>query len=207
MVVFTPEHDGKKPLAPTTLPALAWQMYLKQLQEKPLRTKALTSAAIASLSDIIAQTLILRSSYNWKRTACMALLGGLWNGPSTHFWQKLMERLFPGKSDPATVLRKTCIDQLTFGPLCTIVFMGYTSLVLDGRGWAGTKQRLAADYWGNQRNGWRLWPVASLLSYQFVPLQFRVLFLNSVSLFWSTFLLWKMRSRGPAAAQLLLKAR
>jgi hypothetical protein len=35
----------------------------------------------------------------------------------------MMESLFQGKSDPATVVRKMFVDQLTYGPTCTLVFM------------------------------------------------------------------------------------
>lgn len=44
--------------------------------------------------------------------------------------------------------------------------------------------RLARDYPGVQRNGWRVWPLASFLNYRFVPLQLRVLFVNLVALCW-----------------------
>ncbi len=88
---------------------LAWNKYLQQLQQKPLRTKALTSACIAGLSDVIAQRIIkghFSTDHNWRRTLAIVFYGFLWNGPSAHFWQKLMEWLFKGKSDMATVLKK-----------------------------------------------------------------------------------------------------
>lgn len=116
-----------------------------------------------------------------------------------------MERLFRGKSDPATVVRKTCVDQLTYGPTCTLVFMAYTSLVLQGRSWADTRSTLSSSFFSIQKNSWRLWPLVTLINYQCVPLQLRVLFLNVVSLCWSTFLLWRMR--GLQQAQVAIKAR
>jgi peroxisomal membrane protein 2 len=76
----------------------------------------------------------------------------------------------------------------------------YTSLALEGRSWAATKQLVAKDYWRCQKSGWRLWPLASLINYRYVPLQFRVLFVNLVSLGWSTFLLWRMTLAPKASA-------
>jgi len=37
---------------------LAWRGYLNQLKQHPLRTKALTAACIAALSDVIAQRIL-----------------------------------------------------------------------------------------------------------------------------------------------------
>lgn len=59
---------------------LVWQRYLQQLQARPLKTKALTSAFIAGLSDVIAQNLISGGYRNWQRTLAIAIYGLVWNG-------------------------------------------------------------------------------------------------------------------------------
>jgi hypothetical protein len=51
------------------------------------------------------------------------------------------------------------------------------------------------DYPKVQMNGWRLWPLAALINYKFIPLQFRVLFVNMVALFWGTFLLLSSKAK------------
>lgn len=40
--------------------------------------------------------------------------------------------------------------------------------------------QIKRDYPLVQLNGWKLWPLAALINYKFVPLQFRVLFINCV---------------------------
>lgn len=49
--------------------------------------QAITAAVLAGLSDIIAQKLAAKAPVNWRRTAAMAAFGGIWSGPSNHFWQ------------------------------------------------------------------------------------------------------------------------
>ncbi|KXZ53212.1 hypothetical protein GPECTOR_7g1105 [Gonium pectorale] len=100
-----------------------------------------------------------------------------------------MEWLFSGKKDFQSVLLKVLIDQLTYGPVCNILFMSFAALVLEGRPVAKVVSKILSDYPGVQLNGWRLWPLAALINYRFVPLQFRVLFINLVALCWTTFLL------------------
>lgn len=44
------------------------------------------------------------------------------------------------------------------------------------------------NLWGTMLVCWRLWPVANLLNFAFVPANLRVLFLNFVGLGWNIFL-------------------
>ena len=51
-----------------------------------------------------------------------------------------------------------------------------------------------------QVKAWRVWPLAALINFAFVPLNFRVLFINVVALCWSTFLLLQARLTNPGPA-------
>ncbi len=79
--------------------------------------------------------------------------------------------------------------------------MSFAALVLEGRPLSFVLQKIPRDYPGVQLNGWRLWPLAALINYRFVPLQFRVLFINVVAFIWTTFLLLKAKR---AQAQTIL---
>ena len=48
----------------------------------------------------MAQRLTTSAPINWRRTLTIALYGLVWSGPSNHFWQHTLERIFPpSKSD------------------------------------------------------------------------------------------------------------
>lgn len=58
---------------------------------------------LAGLSDVLAQSLgggARGAPLNYRRTAAVALWGLVWAGPSSHYWQAALERLFPNKRDP-----------------------------------------------------------------------------------------------------------
>eukprot|EP00798_Chlamydomonas_sp_ICE-L_P010234 gene10234-8151_t len=129
---------------------VAWQRYLFQLQKRPIRTKAITGACIAGVSDVIAQRILHGQHKNWKRTIAMALYGLIWSSPSAHYWQKFMDMFFQGKSDVNTVAKKVVLDQLTFGPLSNFMFMSFATLVLEGQSMAFLKNKLSNDFWGVQ---------------------------------------------------------
>lgn len=57
-----------------------------------------------------------------------------------------------------------------------------------------------------QQRGWRLWPLASFVSQQFVPLQLRVLWLNAVAFLWSLFLILRSSAGARGAAALAATA-
>ena len=60
------------------------------------------------------------------------VFGLVWSGPSAHYWQQLTERFFSGKRDGSTVIVRILLDQLTYGPLCTALYMGFVALVVEG---------------------------------------------------------------------------
>lgn len=86
------------------------------------------------------------------------------------------------------------MDQITYGPVCNIMFMSFTTLALERKSLDFLIGKLDRDYPTVQRFGWRLWPLASLLNYKLVPVHLRVLFMNIVAFCWSVFLLLKSRA-------------
>lgn len=184
---------------------LCWQKYLKKLEDEPLRTKALTAAFLAGLADVIAQRLSSRARLNWRRTLSIALYGLIWGGPSNHYWQMALERIFPNRKDQLRPVKKVTLDQLTYGPLNNILFMTYISMVVEGRSWTATRTKVRNEYPGVQSKGWRLWPVAQFVNQSFVPLEFRVLWTNCVALLWSTFLITRAKTAGQTTRLPVLK--
>ncbi|KAK9830985.1 hypothetical protein WJX81_005416 [Elliptochloris bilobata] len=148
--------------------AIAWTRYLEKLDREPLKTKAITAAVLAGLSDIVAQKLAARKAF--------------------------VERVFRGRSGQNLLLQKVALDQLTYGPLCNILLMSYVALLVEGRSLTFTKAKLMQDYPAVQLNAWKVWPLASQINYQHVPLHLRVLFANVVAFFWSTFLILRSRT-------------
>lgn len=165
-----------------------------QLPSPDPPTQAITAALLAALADILVQQSVRSSTQrrvlmNWRRTLSIALYGLLWTGPSNHYWQLLLEHLFPDRTDPFRPAKKVTLDQLTYGPLNNIMFMSYISMVVENKSARATRSKLRADYPSVQLAGWRLWPLAQFLNQSFVPLDLRVLFSNVVSLLWTTFMI------------------
>lgn len=192
-------------------------LYVSKLERFPLITKAVTSGCITALSNYISQRMQqrhsssdhddtrgnrLRSSQDgagirWNNVVKFLLFGLVWAGPSSHYWQNALEKIVPRRvreSKGSWAIRKTVVDQLAYGPVANAVFLFFMGSVVEGRGLRGTIEKLRSDFVNTQINGWLVWPLASVLNQFYVPLQLRVLWLNIVSLVWST---WLMLHKSP----------
>eukprot|EP00741_Cyanophora_paradoxa_P013604 tig00020703_g13134.t1 len=167
---------------------------MRQLQRRPLATKAVTSASIAALSDALAQTLAGKRAYVLHRTLKLFLFGFVVSGPAGHFWQQIIERLFRGRRSKTLALEKVIVDQTVFAPFMNAAFIVCMSWI-EKRGVWETGVVLKRTLLSVLKANWRVWPLANLINYKYVPVQLRVLFCNIVSLFWTCFLVLKTSTK------------
>ncbi|XP_020700827.1 peroxisomal membrane protein PMP22 [Dendrobium catenatum] len=184
------------------LVAESWRRYLRQLKLHPLRTKAITSGVLAGCSDAVAQKISGIKKLQLRRLLLIMLYGFAYAGPFGHFLHKLMDHIFKGKKGNSTIAKKVLLEQLTASPWNNIFFMIYYGLVVEGRPWFLVRNKVKNDYPTIQLTAWRFWPIVSWINYQYMPLQFRVLFHSFVASCWAVFLNLKARS----AATIAIKA-
>ncbi|KAI4318064.1 hypothetical protein L6164_025873 [Bauhinia variegata] len=168
--------------------------YTVQLQLHPLRTKAITAAVLAGCSDAIAQKISGARKLQLRRVLLFMLYGFAYSGPFGHFLHKLMDKLFKGKKGNETVAKKVILEQLTSSPWNNFFFMMYYGLVIEGRPWVLVKNKVRQDYPSVQLTAWKFWPIVGWVNYQYMPMQFRVVFHSFVAACWAVFLNLKARS-------------
>ncbi|KAK2455875.1 Peroxisomal membrane 22 kDa (Mpv17/PMP22) family protein [Trifolium repens] len=172
----------------------AWKKYLLQLQLHPLRTKAITSAILAGFSDAVAQKISGAKKLQFRRLLLFMLYGFAYAGPFGHYLHKLMDNLFKGKKGNEAVAKKVFLEQITSSPWNNIFFMMYYGLIIEGRPWSIVTNKVKNDYPSVQLAAWKFWPIVGLVNYQYMPLQFRVLFHSIAGACWGIFLNLKARS-------------
>ncbi|XP_052476600.1 peroxisomal membrane protein PMP22 isoform X2 [Gossypium raimondii] len=86
------------------------------------------------------------------------------------------------------------LEQMTSSPWNNFFFMMYYGLVVEGRPWGLVRSKVRKDYPSVQLTAWRFWPIVGWINYQYMPLQFRVLFHSFVASCWAIFLNLKARS-------------
>ncbi|KAB1200624.1 Protein Mpv17 [Morella rubra] len=160
--------------------------YLALLAKYPVSTKALTSALLTLIGDLICQLVIDQvPSLDWKRTFLFTLLGLVLVGPTLHFWYLYLSRLvtLPGASG---ALLRLVLDQFVFSPIFIGVFLA-TLVTLEGRP-SQVIPKLQQEWFSAVLANWKLWIPFQFLNFRFVPQQFQVLAANFIALVWNVVL-------------------
>ncbi|KAI7726854.1 hypothetical protein M8C21_020206, partial [Ambrosia artemisiifolia] len=92
---------------------------------------ALTAGVLAAISDVVSQKLSGIQKLQVRRLLLKVLFGCAYLGPFGHFYHTLLDKLFKGKKDNTTVVKKVVLDQLTASPWNNLMFMLYYGFVIE----------------------------------------------------------------------------
>ncbi|KXJ91403.1 sym-1 [Microdochium bolleyi] len=164
---------------------LRW--YQSKLASRPLLTQAVTTAVLFATGDVTAQQLVDRrglEKHDFARTGRMFAYGGLVFGPVATNWFGFLQRNVVLRNKHAEVAARVACDQLIFAPIMINVFLR-SMAVMEG---TSAQEKVDKSYWGALQANWMIWPFVQAVNFTFVPLQFRVLAVNVVSIGWNCFL-------------------
>lgn len=94
------------------------------------------------------------------------------------------------KGSGAIAFKKVALDQLAFTPF-------YLGALLTSLGFIQTKDigkaiaRVERDYADILLMNYKVWPAVQFCNFSFVPLQYQVLLVQFIAIFWNTYLSWK----------------
>lgn len=172
--------------------------------------EAISSAILWSLGDILAQCIERYSKLNdinhphelqndrsststsawssiqWKRTARLAFYGScIWTTP-THFWFHFLQTTFP-KHDFASGFMRMMCDQIFYSPMVIDSLLMTTGL-LEGMSFSAAFDKIVLQFWPIIYRNWLLWPIVQIINMNYVPLEYRMLFVNLINLPWTAYL-------------------
>eukprot|EP00882_Tetradesmus_deserticola_P002924 GHRQ01003107.1.p1 GENE.GHRQ01003107.1~~GHRQ01003107.1.p1 ORF type:complete len:333 (+),score=75.77 GHRQ01003107.1:397-1395(+) len=167
--------------------------YNAALQQHPLLVKAITTAILSAIGNVICQVFVeKKSDLDWRRINTFTVLGLLWVAPCLHFWYGSLNRLVTLQGNAGALTRMAC-DQLAFAPLFVGSMMAILT-ALDGKP-DRVADTLRADLPSAVRANWALWVPAQFLNFRFVPAQYQVLFSNVVALAWNVYFSFATRPK------------
>ncbi|ELT94432.1 hypothetical protein CAPTEDRAFT_146770 [Capitella teleta] len=148
------------------------------------------SGILMGMGDVTMQIIEKRYSneehaLDLARTGRMALVG-LASGPLTHGWYSLVDKMIPGVTG-STVLRKILLDQCLASPFFTCYFFTVIGS-LEGHKPKECLQTFSSKFWEVYRADWMFWPAAQSVNFRFVPSRYRVIYIQSASYLWDTFM-------------------
>lgn len=192
------------PVAPDGSLKRAYNWYLRQCTENALVTKSVTAAIINLLGDILGQKFeaFLAGeirALNLKRVITFFLCGLLYVGPFVHYWYDILFRLgnYLKKkyktSKLGQVLAQVFTDQ-TLGvaiyfPSYYYVFEMIESFVLQRTpSMARATKKCLAQLNELLLMQYKIFPITNAFNMAFIPPQLRVLYSNTISIFWNMYL-------------------
>ena len=122
----------------------------------------------------------------------LVLFGFFFVAPALKTWYGSLEKFVPKKytSFQRGIAKMAC-DQSIFAPTFTVVITYLVSLV-NGESLEQIKQRLRNDYVTIMLKNYQLWPAAQIINFTVIPLQYQVLFAQSVAVIWNCYLSWML---------------
>lgn len=139
--------------------------------------------------------------HDWERTLHVGITGFTFSGPITHFWYQLLERFVAllgvencsdeGVGAATTVLLcKLVLDALVFSPLAVAGYFCWRSVLEHkiGHRFSNIPTKLKEKWASALVASWSFWPLANIFNFSFVPLEYRVLYNNSLSIIWNAYL-------------------
>ena len=195
-IVFLFVYFGRLGDAAAISPTRAWSWYKTMLKQHPLMTKSTTSSAIMTVSDVICQQITKERptrknekapSMDYLRVLHVAITGFIWSGPVSHHWYAILEKIVKIEHPIGGLATRIFLDAMIFSP---VAVSGYFSVrsILEGSNVKGIRHKLSTKFVPTVVGAWKFWPAANIVNFGMVPIQFRVLYNNVLSLFWTGYL-------------------
>ncbi|OZJ02538.1 hypothetical protein BZG36_04143, partial [Bifiguratus adelaidae] len=161
--------------------------YNRQLSRRPILVQSLSTSLLFAAGDIIAQQAVeRRSQHDFSRTGRLGLFGGLVAGPALANWYRYLDRVI--QMEPVKALfTRVALDQILFAP-CFIGTFFTVQGAMEGQSLPQITQRLREGYPDALKNNYKLWPMVQIVNFYLVPLNHRLMVVNTIALGWNTYL-------------------
>jgi protein Mpv17 len=170
------------------MPMGVWNSYTSALHQNPIFTKAVTSASVFAIGDLIAQRSEGKSFEELDRMrALRSLLAGLiGHGPLSHLWYNFCENLFDNVLHWAawwSVVLKVALDQGFWCPMWNNTYLLLLGLM---------KRESLSTIWEDVKrttiplvvSGLKLMTLTHFVTYGLIPVENRLLWDDFVEIFW-----------------------
>ena len=170
------------------IPLDVWRSYNNILSMAPLQTKAVTSATVYTIGDILSQRQEGSDIGSLDRPRILrSLLAGLiGHGPMSHVWYHVSEDFFENTLHLSAwwdFIPKVIVDQTVFGPFWNnsyIILLGIMQLQSPSQIWNDMKRTTLPLI----ISGLKLWPFVHCITYGLIPVENRLLWVDAVEIVW-----------------------
>ncbi|KAJ6574976.1 hypothetical protein B0H19DRAFT_1126616 [Mycena capillaripes] len=178
--------------------------YLQQLALHPLRTKAITTATLCFLQEVLGSNIahmpvkrpapdapallhILARSHVDLRAVKMAIYGFLVSAPVSHFLVGLLQKAFAGKTGTGAKVAQIVASNLLVAPIQTTAYLASMAIISGAKSVDEVVNTIKAGFFSVIRITWITSPIALTIAQRFVPVELWVPFFNAVQFVLGTY--------------------
>ncbi|KAH8429080.1 Mpv17/PMP22 family protein [Aspergillus melleus] len=164
---------------------LRW--YQAKLAKSPILTASATSFILFGSGDVLAQQAVDRKGWekhDLARTARLAIYGGAIFGPAATTWFGFLQRHVVLKGTKSTIVARVVADQAIFTPINLSCLLSSLA-IMEG---TDPVEKWRNAFLPTYKANLSIWPLVQGVNFAFVPIEFRVLVVNVVSLGWNCLL-------------------
>ncbi|XP_039253794.2 mitochondrial inner membrane protein Mpv17-like isoform X1 [Styela clava] len=163
--------------------------YGELVEQRPLLTQTGTAGILTTFADVISQKLVeQKKGCDLRRTTIMAACALMYLGPLVSMWYVFLS--MRGYSTGVNVF----LDQFIMSPPLLFGFL-VLQTILFGQGTKAMKHRIRHDLPDVLKINWLIWIPAQIVNFQFVPFQYRMLYSQSIALFWNCYLSYRTNNK------------
>ncbi|KAF9480460.1 hypothetical protein BDN70DRAFT_877602 [Pholiota conissans] len=175
--------------------------YQYSFDTRPNSTLALMGGSLNALGDAIAQLVQITThkdyesprKYDFQRTARFFAFG-MGISPIMGRWNRFLERRFPLRSLHGTskvsltaLSKRVACDQLIMAPIGLVLFLGSMG-IMERRSPRQIRERFTDLYKTAIIANWKIWPLAQMINFRYMPLPYRVPFSQTCGMVWTLYL-------------------
>jgi len=177
--------------------------YLSQLSHHPLRTKAITSAILCFLQEVLGSNLSgtpanvtkgasamvrsLQSVHLDAKAIKMAIYGFLVSAPMSHVLVGLLQKAFAGKTSLRARVAQIITNNLLVSPIQASVYLGSMAVINGATSIDEVVKTIRAGFIPVVRVSWVVSPLSMTIAQYFIPVELWVPFFNAIQFVLGTY--------------------
>lgn len=169
--------------------------YNHLLATKPLLTNVITTGFLFGTGDLLAQSIEHRKDgFDGARLSRAIIYGAIIFAPLGDRWYRILNGVKVGNSKIVNTAARVGLDQLVFAPFIGIPLYYSAMTAMEGGATHNVRKKLNDNWWKTLTANWTVWPAVQTVNFAFVPVQLRLLVVNTISIAWNCFLLMQLNS-------------
>ncbi|CAG0915787.1 unnamed protein product [Notodromas monacha] len=172
---------------------VVWRLiktYDKLLDRNPRLLLGAQSGVLMAAGDFLSQTCVegieLRNVEPY-RVIRFGLIGAFIAGPGLRAWFQTLDRFIGKEKTLKKAIIKTFVDQGLLAPPVLAILVGSVHFAKT-HDFEHTLEFCQHHGWEILKANWTVWPSVQLLNFYFISLQYRLLVVQCVALFWNVYL-------------------